>query len=139
MALIEATEQFFGEADTAMRTLTEDAERWAADLRDLYFTACGRQLVSDVSANNFLITALKAEIDASAANISKIEEFVAANPSICDWISAKAPDHFLFRQPTILLVYFLANTRRISLPRAWPYTPAELVPVFADLGISLGE
>jgi len=136
MALIETTDSLFDEVSVTLEQASSTADRWLRELDGLYKEVVGRQPVVSRWANALLLNALESEI--GALQIEQLRAFVI-KAEVAKYVQERASQQFLYRQPTILLVYYLADTRRIDLVRKWPYTRDELAPVYTDLGHSIGE
>jgi putative GTP pyrophosphokinase len=65
-----------------------------------------------------------------------VREFLVEKTFVIGKIKDRAQAKLLFRQPSILLVYMLVSRRPTDSWAAWPLTPAELKPIFTDLGES---
>jgi hypothetical protein len=77
---------------------------------------------------------------AKDTNISDVRRFIFEdNPALKDVISEKAGRSFLYRQPVVLLLYYLVQYRREKLKDLWPLPASEIQPLFTDLGISLNH
>jgi len=71
--------------------------------------------------------------------IDEVRRLLNEKPFIAVRIKERAVPTLLFRQPSILLAYLVASTRPDGAANAWPFTPAELRPIFTDLGVSTGD
>ena len=60
--------------------------------------------------------------------------FLRDRPYIAKHIAERAPNHLLFRQPAVLLIYYLAQAAPRETRRQWPLTPSELQLIYEDLG-----
>jgi hypothetical protein len=136
MALIETTDHLFSDVSMRLQTMSSASDDWVRELGILYQSVVGREPAIMPRANAFLLNALRE--DWTDVTVSQVTEFVHSEP-VARWVREKAEGHFLFRQPTILLVYFLARRKRISLQQHWPFTTTELEPVYTDLGQALGD
>ena len=62
--------------------------------------------------------------------------YLEGNDFIAGLVADRAATRLLYRQPSILLVYWLVAERGADLKARWPLTDDELRPIFADLGLS---
>jgi hypothetical protein len=65
-----------------------------------------------------------------------VREFLAKEAYIGGKVKARMEKEPLFRQPVVLLLYYLARTATADLKTHWPLPAAQLESVFSDLGIS---
>jgi hypothetical protein len=68
--------------------------------------------------------------------VEAVRQFISERPFVVDRINGRAPGKLLFRQPSILLAYLAVSKRSGDAREAWPLTPAELKPIFTDLGLA---
>jgi ppGpp synthetase/RelA/SpoT-type nucleotidyltranferase len=136
MALIETTDHLFSDVSMRLQEMSSASDQWVRELESLYESVVGREAATAPRANAFLLNALRQ--DWTDVTVSQVTDFVQSEP-VARWVREKADEHFLFRQPTVLLVYFLARRKRISLQQHWPFTRTELEPIYTDLGQSLGD
>lgn len=135
MALIETTDNLFSGVSMKLREASSKSDEWVRGLNALFHEVVARAPEPNPRANLYLLTKLR-EID-SAMTIDDVVAFARAE-NVGKWVGSKADEQFLFRQPAILVAYYLARRKRLVLKRHWPFTPDELEPLFSDLGISLG-
>lgn len=133
MALIEATNDYFEEVTRKVGAVTSPERAATEVLRVLYCKATGSE--PDVSRlEGVLLDAL--EIDGLEGIGEAVEAMLQRLPYIGRLILERATAKLLFRQPSILLAYYYAQSRGAELKEKWPLTPEELRPVFTDLGLS---
>jgi putative GTP pyrophosphokinase len=133
MALIEATNDYFESVVDQVEASKKSDRALTLALSTLYQSKinCVTQpsrlegLLLDAFAN-FLTTNIAEDIT------SHLNE----NDFITRIIENRAKTRLLYRQPSILLTYFLAHKRGAELKVSWPLTDAELRPIFTDLGLS---
>jgi len=83
---------------------------------------------------NVIIDAYADEL--KSFDLGEVPGFIEANPFIKIKIREKHDHDLLFRQPVVLLIYYLAQNRKHVTRARWPFTEAEITPVFTDLGIA---
>lgn len=135
IALIETTDAIFQSVSSDLRMATRDADQWVAALETMYMTAVGQPASTIPRPNVFLLSALQSEW--KDLTPTAVQEFLYKYPEIGNLIRGRFAEQFLFRQPVILLVYFLVDRARVNVSQQWPYTFEELAPVYSDLGYSL--
>ena len=72
------------------------------------------------------------------------EKYVMGKINLKEWIEEdiidgikRKSDNSLFRQPMILLIYYLLSERRKELLKTWEYTADMLEPIADDLGVAI--
>lgn len=133
MALVEATNDYFEE-------LTELIEKSIAPNKELskQMTALYRELVG-TDPDPTIAEGLLNDAYAPFAGDKPREavcQLIGEKPFVLDRIKERVPGKLLFRQPSILLVYLAVSKRPGDARDAWPLTPAEVKPIFTDLGLA---
>ena len=90
----------------------------------------------DIDFNYSVIDLLKDKI--KKINDDSLSDFLKSKPYIKNRIVARYGKHFLFTQPSVLLLYFLATDWDTEIKRDWMFGSLrkELDMVFSDLGIA---
>lgn len=135
MALIETTDQIFREVSLRLQEASSQADQWLRILASLYPGIVGREPSTNIRVNAFVLDALEEEWKHYSPE--GVTEFLERSPALGRWVNERYDTSFLFRQPAILLIYFLAAHRRVDLARDWPFTRDELVPIYTDLGYAI--
>jgi ppGpp synthetase/RelA/SpoT-type nucleotidyltranferase len=130
MALIEVTDDIFEKVNTTIGS--DHMNTFMHHLVSLYRRFAPPDY--EEKLNLFILDAYGEIIP--SINVQDIEEFISRNTYIQELIKKKSDSALLYRQPVILLLYFLIMKQRIKTKRLWPLTDAELRPLFSDLGIS---
>lgn len=131
MALIEATDEFFGQAMNALDEATAKHRAVMAILSDAYFKGIGvhpgkersNQLVLDE-----FIDMLPVDFDARLSTFLNEKSYVFGKIQV-----QKGQRHF-FNQAVVLLAYYLAEFAPAQVKQYWPIEANELSKVFSDLG-----
>jgi GTP pyrophosphokinase len=134
MALIEATGDYFTEVKAKLAKAAAPGEIVAATLHKMYADVIGRP--SEASALNALIVDHYkpwAKDDFSES----ISTFFAEKSYLAERIAERAPSQTLYRQPGVLLVYWVIAQAPISAAKDSPLTDAELSVMYSDLGRSI--
>ena len=133
MALIEATNDYFLSVARAVEDATKPNRSLTTDFSSFYAEYVGRKpevtrtesLILDIYGNKF-----------TDKFIEDAKEFLKEREYISKSVSDLAGSKLLFRQPAILLVYYLASTHPSSTKENWPLLPEELRPIYVELGQS---
>ncbi len=131
IALIETADDFFGRVMEQIEEAGEPLRLAMENLTLIFKEAIG--LAPEPSNLNTLM------LDAYSDRLpevgeGKISVFLQGKPFIAKLISERASTRLLFRQPAVLLMYYLADTAPRDTKSRWPLTPAELQPIYEDLG-----
>jgi putative GTP pyrophosphokinase len=133
-ALTEAADDIFSGISTILAEESKNMIKLLNDLLSLY-SAIG-QPDYDEKSSVFILSAID-ELT-NNTDIEKVRSFVFIdNPGLPKIISEKSKYSFLYRQPIILLLYYLVKYQREKLKTLWPLPPTEIQPLFNDLGIAL--
>lgn len=133
MALIETTDDFFEEVVKTLGAEGKPLKDALSGLSQIYCELTG--IAPDTGKSNLLVLdALQEKI--SGDLLDKIRGFLREKPFVLGKIAERAEYQHLFRQPVILLAYYLVYDDPGEAKDVWPLTPDELRPVFDDLGKS---
>jgi putative GTP pyrophosphokinase len=132
MALIETTDEIFDRVYIELVKTYKVMSDFFDVLKTIYSKIQECKLEEKM---NFLI------IDKFYSTIPSIKTedlvtFIDAHSFLPELIKEKSKHTLLYRQPIVILLYYLANTQKHALKRSWPLTETELAPFFTDLGIS---
>ena len=64
-----------------------------------------------------------------------LEQFLGEKAFLADRIKERAPTDLLYRQPAVLLVYWVIKSVPRAAPVGGPLTDEELAPIYSDLGL----
>lgn len=131
MALIEITDGFFEEVVERLGVEGKVVQDAFVNLSRLYGKITGTAPGTGKS-NLLVLDALRERI--SGDFLEKVREFLRVKPFVPGRIAERAEFQYLFRQPVILLAYFMVFQNPGEAKRLWPLTPNELRPIFDDLG-----
>jgi putative GTP pyrophosphokinase len=132
-ALTEATDDIFTGVNVELQKESDQINSFLLSLKALY--DCMAKNDYEEKTNVFILDAFSDLLE--SIKLSDIEKFLADYPSIKEIVLRKSGTSFLYRQPVILLLYYLIKHRRTSLKQLWPLTESEIQPLFSDLGISM--
>lgn len=131
MALIEVTDEIFGQVTMTIKTYQNEFDDFLLNLRELYDNIVTADY--EEKLNTLILDAFRDVIsDDVFAEVNEI----ASETMIRDIIKRKYESSLLYRQPIILLIYYLILEKRQLCKLSWPLTDNELQPLFSDLGIA---
>lgn len=132
MALIETADDLFVRVAGEIARASEPLNRAMETLEVAYRSRVGTE-PETAPLNTLLIDAyLEALGPELEANLSA---FLDAKPFVAERVAERGQRQLLFRQPAVLLIYYLAEKGRNRTKSKWPLTPAELQPIYDDLGL----
>ena len=133
MALVEATTDYFEQLMELIEKSVEPNKELSKQMTALY-----RELVGvepDPTKAEGLLNDAYAPF-AGDKPVEAVRQFVGVKTFVIDRVKERAPSKLLFRQPSILLAYLAISNRSGDAREAWPLTPAEVKPLFTDLGLA---
>lgn len=133
MALIETTNDLFSDVFSTLESSGEMLMSYLLKLKNLYKSIAIPD--SEEKLNVFILDSLQEII--VKTDVADIEKFIFKSSDIKDIINKKYNDSLIYRQPVVVLLYYLIKKQRYKLQELWPLTAAELRPLFTDLGYTL--
>jgi ppGpp synthetase/RelA/SpoT-type nucleotidyltranferase len=136
MALIETTDAFFTEVTQQLNQGPIDELGIISKLDGLYFSFTGIKAETQKS----ILTILDEFEDlVDDELIGKIEEFVKKNAAIPEIIKSKYKESAVYKQSSVLLIYWMLKRKKRKLLDNWPLDRKMLIPLANDLGVSTLE
>lgn len=133
MALIETVDNFFLQVMKEIEKAGEPLRQAMDILASTFEKAVGRTPVAS-KLNTFVLDAFEDKLSSISPEV--LIEFLKTKSYIPEKIAKRADESLLFRQPAVLLIYFLANQHPNETKKRWPLTPGELQLIYEDLGFS---
>lgn len=133
MALIEATNDYFEDVTEQVSAVTLPERAATAALTPLYQQAVHMDPQTS-RVEGLLLDAFKIEDPKHFA--SEVAKMLEKSNFIGGRVAERAKTKLLFRQPSILAAYYLAQYQGADLKARWPLTEDELKPIFVDLGLA---
>jgi putative GTP pyrophosphokinase len=133
MALVEATNDYFEQLMELIEKSVEPNKELSKQLAELYRDLIGAD-PDPTKAEGLLNDAYAPFAGDNPANA--VHHLIGEKPFLVDRIKERAPSKLLFRQPSVLLAYLAITERHGDARAAWPLTPAEIKPIFTDLGLA---
>lgn len=134
MALIEATDKFFSDASRMIYDQEHSKKCLLDRLYKIYESKLRKTLL-----NEKLNLSVMNEIDGliETTEFESILEYLDDNPIVYELISQNYEKYLIFRQPVILILFYLVDKRQSTLLSKWEITPDYIRVISALLGISL--
>lgn len=133
MALIEAADEFFERVVADLSKAGRPLEAALETLARLYLDKVG---VNPESGRSNLLV-MDAFVDKLGSDLEQdINSFLDAKPYVATWVATRAVERHLFRQPSILVAYLMANARPSETKEIWPLEGDDLKFVYTDLGLN---
>ena len=133
MALIETTDEIFNTVKHEISDFGRSLDTLTTKILN-EFTDRGLRFDYEPKTAHLIFSALHAEID--DIDYDSLLSFYDSKPFLIDRIKERS-GLFLFQQPVVILVYFLAKKNSRYLLEKWPIEESYLHPIFTDLGISI--
>lgn len=131
MALIEATDEFFEKAIKDLDEAARPGRELLALLAKLYEegtkTSPGQEL------SNQVVIDTCADLTPQAP-YKEISDFLKSKEFVFSKIKERVATRHFFKQPVVLLAYYLAHAKPAQIKEIWPLDRNELGLVFSDLG-----
>lgn len=137
MALIETTGDVFDSVEKKLNDMNEQLRHINERLTKIYESLATPEYQQRLS--NYLLDALYPLIEAISLDLEDVAQFYASDDSdpIVQYVKEHRDDSLLYRQPVILLVFYLVKKYKHRVPEYWPLTHDELRPIYSHLGFSL--
>jgi ppGpp synthetase/RelA/SpoT-type nucleotidyltranferase len=133
MALVESADHFFVDAINQINRLSQQHIEWADLCFKFYPVQQGKEL--DTNANTYLIDQLIPLL--KGISIQDIETFLQQNKlKFNKIIMSKSEISWIYRQPAVLLIYYLIDAKNTVLQRCWPLTDDILHLLLSDMGVA---
>lgn len=136
MALMETTDDLFSKTLQILRKANEPQETLLSQFSNLYSQYIGIQPDIDKKTNIVFFEVFSEYIDSTTK--IKISTMLQTHNFIVTQVQDKAKSLYFFKQPVVLLIYWLINEEKLNskeIQKNWPlpaYQPA-LESIFSDL------
>lgn len=132
MALIETTDAIFCEALSLFAQSSRSMDPMLQFIISKYSARLSFQIEAKLNAT--ILDSIQGLTQ--AATEKSLQSFLEGHDFILERVRERAEHKLLYRQPAILMLYYLAHTAPKLLSQNWPFLSDELDPIYADLGIS---
>lgn len=136
MALIEATGDFFENVTDDLRAATEQTRAFSHQMANLYQKEIGLQ-PKITRTEGLILDAYEAFATEEA--VSDTINFLNGKKFIIDKIKERRGFLQLFREPSVLFLFYLVDKHPGQAKIMWPLTPSELEPIYTDLGLAFAN
>jgi len=136
MALIETTDDIFTNVMYNINLLENKIELKLSDIIDLYKKMFDNKDYEN-KLNIYIWDAYYNTL--KEVSLQQISDFISSHLFIKDKISEHANLFFIYKQPIIILLYYLVNFSGTRFLSIWPLTRNVIEPIYIDLGISIPE
>lgn len=134
MALIDSTDHMFKDASMEIEATKTEYERRMSEYEQMYQETVHLQAKRDDRTTTSLLEELQPLL--SGITVDQVRKFIKDNPYIGVKIGERVSTDFLYSQPLILLLFYVANHQPDAMKKKWPYWPDYLTHLFHDLGIA---
>lgn len=133
MAYIEGTDDLFLRVMVEIEKAEEPLRRAMESLASTFEVSVGHA-AEPSRLNTLMLDAFEDRLD--VVHTDEFATFISGKPFIGQLVGQRAEKRLLFRQPAILLIYYLADKAPRETKSRWPLTPSELQVIYEDLGQS---
>ena len=134
MALIETTDGFFNEVSLQLNHGPVEELGIVSKLDALYFSSTRIKPNTQKS----ILTILDEFEDLVNDNlINSIESYINKNPEIAEIIQEKYSESALYKQSTVLFLYWMLKRKKKKLLAGWPFDRSLLAPLANDIGVGI--
>lgn len=134
MALIEATDDYFTEVRRRIEAASAPGELVVGILRRLYPELIGEE-AAETPITSVIVDRYKSDVGPDLEEA--LRKFIGEKAYLTDIIRTRRDNNLLYRQPAILLLYFVVANARRGAVRNSPLSEAEIAPVYSDLGLAV--
>ncbi|MEN6440947.1 MAG: hypothetical protein ABFD97_20445 [Syntrophobacter sp.] len=140
MALMETTDDLFCQTISLLKETNELRNSWFGFLKKLYLSVIGEKQIDIDDLLNLTLLDIYRDILEGITN-NDVERFLSDRAFITDRVRQRASTQFFYKQPAILLIYWLVKNEDYEMKRRWPFGSLrdDLTQVYSDLGMSIGD
>jgi ppGpp synthetase/RelA/SpoT-type nucleotidyltranferase len=137
MALIETTGDVFDSVEKKLNDMNEQFRHINEQLARIYERFATPEYHKRLS--NYLLGALNSLLEDIPFQLGDVAKFYESDESdsIVQYVMKRREDSLLYRQPAILLVFYLVKKYKYRVHEYWPLTHDELRPIYSHFGFSL--
>ena len=136
MAMIETTDIIFGEVIEMVNNENDIISTILPILQDEYQKMFKPDFQKNI--NIMILDAYRDEIQ--EINIDELMEFIKLNKCLLEnQIKRRYKRNLLFRQPVVILLYYLVSQKRDIVKQKWPMIKDILKPIYIGLAIKFDD
>jgi putative GTP pyrophosphokinase len=137
MALIETTDDIFSNVNRTLGKMAEEMTNTLQELLQLYSVKVSQDVMreNEPKFNQFILDSIKPLLD--SIKVEDVKTFLDANTFITDNVKLRRNTSFIFKQPIVLLLYYLAKIQQVKLKDNFPLPVSNIQTIYTDLGISM--
>lgn len=136
MALIETTDDFFGQVVTKINDGPLESLGIVEQLDGLYQSNTSIKPVNQKSA----VAVWEAYPEVLNEDlVDNVQNYVNQNPGLNEIIHGRYSDHAFYHQSVVLFVYWMLRNRRTMLRDNWPLQQTLLDMLANDIGVAIGS
>lgn len=141
MALMESTDHLFCETIVELEKDNRQRNDFYASLSDLYKQSIQAEEYFFSDNFNYEIIEIYSRLVGLDDGTSKVIEYWELNKILLPRVQQYARDHFLFKQPVCLLLFWLAENSGYETTKIWPYGSLleELRLIYSTTGAAIGD
>tara|TARA_R110000751_G_scaffold262728_1_gene362023 strand:- start:7668 stop:8654 length:987 start_codon:yes stop_codon:yes gene_type:complete len=136
MALIETTDGFFNEVSHQLNHGPVEELGIVSKLDAIYFSSTK---IKPNTQKSILTILDEFEDLVNDTLIDSIESYINKTPEIAEIIQEKYSDSALYKQSTVLLLYWMLKRKKRKLLDSWPFDKSILIPLANDIGVSMRD
>lgn len=136
MALIETTDGFFNEVSHLLNNGPVEELGIVSKLDAIYFSSTK---IRPNTQKSILTILDEFEDLVDDTLIDSIESYINKTPEIAEITQEKYSDSALYKQSTVLLLYWMLKRKKRKLLDSWPFDKSILVPLANDIGVSMRD
>ena len=134
VALIDSTDQMFKVASMEIEAAKKEYERDMDAYEQIYQETVHLQAKRDDRTSTFVLEKLQPLL--FGVTVGQVREFIQSHSYLGAHIARRVSTDFLYSQPLILLLFYVADSQPDAIKQNWPYWPDHLTHLFHDLGIA---
>lgn len=134
MALIETTDALFSHASEMIEMKAQEQKKWMDELTRLYLSIADSPQIVD-KLNMFIYDAMDELV--SSDDLMAVAGFIKEHSWLKGSVASHYTDNLLYRQPIVILLYYLIDRKQRTILSKWPLPEKYLEPLFTDLGYAM--
>lgn len=138
IALIETTDALFQEVKDMINKEQTEFNNLLPELTKLYSEKITIPQIEN-KINSYILDAYREYLHENNINSDKISNYLDNNQIINQIIISKYNQALIYRQPIILLLYYLISSAYYQTLKLWPFTDSSIKPLYRDLGLHFPE